>query len=179
MPDDHQIRRVKFGDEEFLIPSNSMIRGDEVPDEYQKLVRRTFEQSRDIGYQKFHREFFDSARAQEKYPDPAVREEAMRHHWIVDYEDRWLQHMFSHPLDEGELQRQSDMMRRIVAEHGDRAWHVLADEKEILDIERRRLARMGPAQEAEARRDGPLDRARERTRGARPGQGRSKGPDIG
>ncbi len=190
-PIDDRIRIEQWGERQLAIPENSVISRWEQPDDYQKLKRQTFEQMRDILYDKFHREYFDAAKAVEKYPDPAEREKAMQVHWIMDYENNWSQYLwnvestyFDSKLTfdqhkEG-IQEMSNKMRDVVAEYGERAWHVYVSDEEVMRVEKTRLAKLpadGPDSEPHPRdNDGSYKKALDEATSRGGSKVKDKGP---
>jgi hypothetical protein len=107
----------------------------------QGLARETFELTREILFGKLKEEFFTAHGAIQKYPDPAVREQAMRDYHNALHEAKWPQYkqMAMGDTVDG-LTGHCESLKRAIAHHGiDRAWEIFCDTPEILRVERRRM----------------------------------------
>jgi hypothetical protein len=71
-----------------------------MPSELEKWIRQLCEPYREIGYRKFHNEFFADAELIKDWPDPAVRQQKLRELWDQDAE-RWISQFIAEQREAG------------------------------------------------------------------------------
>jgi hypothetical protein len=104
-----------------------------------QLIRETFELTRDILFHRLKEQFFTAYGAIQKYPDPAVREQKMRDFHNDEHETTYAQYERMAMQDTvAGLTEHRDSLKRAIAHHGDHAWELFCDTKDILQVERRR-----------------------------------------
>jgi hypothetical protein len=108
-------------------------------DDKRQLIRETFELTRDILFHRLKEEFFTAHGAIQKYPDPAVREQKIQDYHNAEHEKKYAQYerMAMQDTVEG-LAAHRDSLKRAIAHHGDRAWELFCDTKDIIEVEKRR-----------------------------------------